>query len=382
MRKEIIEESSKVLVDLDEAPSKDLDVFYNAEMKLNRTLSSLLLSTIENDILQIALPLAGSGVRAVRLLNELPENKIKLIHINDLNEKAYDLIQKNLELNKLNSTKKNTEIKVFNKDAIKFLEDSIGFDYIDIDPFGSPNFLLDVSLRRISRKGILAVTATDTGALNGAFPTAGRMKYWAETELVPQKHELGIRILARRVILEGLSQHKVLEPILSYHYKHYYRIFFKVTKSKTKASKYFNQVNKKYVVCKQCAFSKLNDEKIIECPICGNKKLSEIGPLFIGKLNDESLLKKLIKKNEETFNDEKITKLLTKLISEETIENIGFYDTHFVCEKNKLSIPKINDLIEKLREQNFLAEQSIFLKTAIKTNASFEDFLKTMKDLQ
>ncbi|MCU0373510.1 MAG: ATP-binding protein, partial [Ignavibacteria bacterium] len=42
-----------------------------------------------------------------------------------------------------------------------------GFDYIDIDPFGSPCPFLDAAIKRLSRGGILAVTATDTSALAG-----------------------------------------------------------------------------------------------------------------------------------------------------------------------------------------------------------------------
>ena len=39
---------------------------------------------------------------------------------------------------------------------------SKGFDYIDLDPFGSPNIFLDSAVKRLGRNGILAVTATDT----------------------------------------------------------------------------------------------------------------------------------------------------------------------------------------------------------------------------
>ena len=38
------------------------------------------------------------------------------------------------------------------------------FDYIDIDPFGSPNPFLAAAIGRITRNGIVAVTATDTAS--------------------------------------------------------------------------------------------------------------------------------------------------------------------------------------------------------------------------
>lgn len=380
MRTKIIEKDSEILVDLTKIPSKQMTVFYNPIMELNRTISILILKTLLKTFktreLQIALPLAGSGVRAVRMIKELPFEQVKLIAVNDASKDAFELIKENIKLNQLEQF--SDKIKIFNKDANKFLEDSFGFDYIDIDPFGSPNFLLDASLRRISRKGILAVTATDTGALNGAFPSAGRMKYWAETTSSSQKHEVGIRILARRIILEGLSQQKVLEPILTYHHKHYYRIFFKVSKSKTKASDYLKQVTKFLFVCDKCGFSSTS-ECILGCPNCNDKThLRKIGPLFSGTLNDEKLVKKMLSLASEEYPES--VSVLNKLLIDSRSSNNLLFDTHRICEKNKLRIPKLVDLIGLLRKKGFEAEQSIFLKTGIKTDACFQTVLKCIKE--
>jgi len=181
--------------------SKELEVFYNPLMKLNRDLSVLLLNSIEKEELQIADPLAGSGVRAVRFLTELDEDKIKSIRINDYSKEAVDLIKENIKLNEEELLCEDIELSQL--DANQFLNESFGFDYIDIDPFGSPNFLLDSAVKRISRGGILAVTATDTSALSGTYPNAGYRKYWAKTIRQEHKHEAGIRILIRKCQLIG-----------------------------------------------------------------------------------------------------------------------------------------------------------------------------------
>ena len=101
---------------------------------------------------------------------------------------------------------------VQDKDANMFILESSGFDYIDIDPFGSPNFLLDSSVKRISRGGILAVTATDTSALAGSYPDACRRKYWAEPLRSEMMHEAGLRILIRKGQLIGAQFEKALTP--------------------------------------------------------------------------------------------------------------------------------------------------------------------------
>lgn len=367
MRTTITEKSCEVLVDIEEIPSRNLDVFYNPKMKLNRTLSILLLQALDKKNMQFALPLAGSGVRAVRFLKELPNGMIKHIHINDLNESAFSLINENLKINNLKSDK----VKVFNKDANKFLEDSLGFDYIDIDPFGSPNFLLDISMRRISRRGLLAVTATDTAALAGSFPSAGKIKYWADTAIIPQKHEIGLRILARKVILMGIQYQKALKPIFSYHHEHYYRIFFEVTKSKTAASKIFDKTNTWYHVCKHCGFATSNNNQLTNCSECG-KEFIVVGPCYNGLLQNKEILAKMIDIND----DKKIKKILTKLLDEAKIDIVGFFDSHIVCEKQGGKVPKISYLIEQLESKGFQACQSTNELTGVKTTASYKEFLK------
>jgi len=82
--------------------SKDLPVFYNPKMELNRSLSILLLNGVEKEQLQIGLPLAGSGVRGLRFIKELDEGKIKHIFLNDHDKDAVQRIKKHFKLNGLN----------------------------------------------------------------------------------------------------------------------------------------------------------------------------------------------------------------------------------------------------------------------------------------
>jgi len=137
--------------------SKDLPVFYNPVMKANRDISVLIAKLkLDTDSL-VGLPLAGTGVRGLRLMLE---SGMKNVYFNDKNEKAVTVIKKNLKTNHL-------EADVKCMDANDFILASKGFYYIDIDPFGSPNDFLDSAMKRLARGGILAVTATDTAPLCG-----------------------------------------------------------------------------------------------------------------------------------------------------------------------------------------------------------------------
>ena len=187
-------------------PKKDvhakMEVFYNPLMVSNRNISILFLNSISNKKMKLALPLAGSGIRGLRFLKELKEGKLERLYVNDKKANFVNTFENNLTLNKI---KNSAPIEIRNKDANKFLLDEDGFDYIDIDPFGTPNPFLSAALARISRKGILAVTATDTAALSGTYPKVTARKYWSKPLRNYLMHEVGLRILIRKIQLLGIS---------------------------------------------------------------------------------------------------------------------------------------------------------------------------------
>ena len=214
--KEIIKEGAAIIrISKIGKISKEMGVFYNPVMSLNRDVSVLLLDSIDKNNLQIADPLAASGVRSIRFLKELGKDKIKNISINDMSNDAIKSIKDNLALNKI-QYRNNKKISIINEDANLFLLNSAGFDYIDIDPFGTPNPYLDSACRRLARNGILAVTATDTSALCGTYPGACIRKYWAIPRKDCMMHETGLRILIRKAQLVAAQYDKALNPIFSY----------------------------------------------------------------------------------------------------------------------------------------------------------------------
>ena len=78
--------------------SKEMDVFYNPVMELNRDITILLLQQFSP--MNLCDPLAASGIRSIRFSKEL---KYKSIAINDVDEKAVKSIKNSLKLNKINN---------------------------------------------------------------------------------------------------------------------------------------------------------------------------------------------------------------------------------------------------------------------------------------
>jgi len=378
MYKTITEGKARIKIFQDKKISKELPVFYNPIMKTNRDISVLLLNSINKTNLQIGLPLAGSGVRGIRFFLELKKNKIKQIHMNDYDKKSIKIIKENCKLNKLK------KISISNKGANLFLLNSTGFDYIDIDPFGTPNPFLDASMKRISRDGILAVTATDTGCLAGTYPKACFRKYWAKPLKNEFMHETGLRILIRKIQLIAAQYDKLLIPVFSYFLDHYFRIFFVVDKGKKKLDDLFDGFG--YILyCNNCLFRKatktaFNDGK---CPNCSNK-LDYAGPLWLGNLFDKKLIFEIFKnlqKNNFLNKDKKLSKFLETVKEESKLDIVSFYDIHEICKIYKIhNVPKLALIIKGIKNKGYRAARTHFNANGIKSDISLKELLKIIKN--
>ena len=314
-------------------------------MKFNRDVSVLLLKATDKKQMQIALPLAATGVRGIRFLLELPKNKIKRIYFNDNKKDFRGALAANLQLNKI----KKDKIIISNTDANMFMLNSKGFDYIDIDPFGTPNPFLDAAVRRLSRNSVLAVTATDTSALCGSFPKACLRKYWAIPLNNELMYEFGLRILIRKVQLIGSQFDKALTPVFSYSKDHYMRVFFLCKKSKDRVDKILKQ----------------------------HTHFENAGPIWMGQLWDKRLVTRMLRQ----AKDEELAKFLKIIKDESSIETFGYYDIHKLCKRFKLKkIPKKKELIQRIRKKKYRAAETHFLKTAVKSDIPIGPLIEIIKN--
>ena len=376
---EMIEEGkARIKVKKVKKVSKEMGVFYNKAMEHNRDISVLLLNCSDKKNMQIALPLAGTGVRGIRFLLELNKNKIENISFNDYSKDAIKSIKNNLSMNKtmkisdfqafnkLNiSIKNNKKIKIYNEDANLFLLKSTGFDYIDIDPFGSPNFLLDSAVKRVSREGILSVTATDTAALTGTYTNVCRRKYWAEPLRNELMHEIGLRILIRKIQLVGSQYEKALIPIFSYFKDHYFRVFFRCVKGKKDVDKGIGQ----------------------------HGFFDNAGPLWLGKLWDNKLVNKMYqsikkgplsknvnKKNQNVVYDKGLIKFIKRVKDEAKINTVGFYDVHKLVKRNKIKkIPKKEETIKKIKKKGYKVSETHFSDKSLRSDIQLKDLIKLLR---
>lgn len=358
--------------------SSDAPVFYNPHMELNRDISILALQTFqkqEDRNINICDLFGGSGIRGVRYKNEI--DGVGQVFINDISETANEYERHNVELNNLE------DIEIFQHDASMFLRMHRGeFDVIDIDPFGTPSPFLDSAGYCSRRNSLLCVTATDTSALCGTYKEPCIRKYNAKPYKSEYCHETGIRILAGFVALTLAKYSKSIEVKLSHSTEHYMRLYIEVKKGSKKSDECLKNIG--YIShCKHCLYREENKGLATStpniCPECG-EKLIQAGPLWLGEIQNEEFISKMIaeSENKKLNTKEDVLKLLESCRIEAK-SPATFYDVHKICKILKISAPKLDLVFGNLEKEGFEAVKTHFNPLGIKTNAPLKKIKEIIK---
>ena len=128
-----------------------------------------------------------------------------------------------------------------NEDAKKIMVEC-PFQWIDLDPFGSPVNFLDAAIQSISRIGVLEVTATDTAALCGSAKTSAARRYGSVGITDSYMHDDATRILLGVIARIAAMHDKSMHPILSLFDGHHVRVSVLLKRSKEVASNWNDQI--------------------------------------------------------------------------------------------------------------------------------------------
>lgn len=338
--------------------SKEGLPFYNPSMEQNRDLSIIVCQWLINNSkkhVNILDGLAASGIRGIRVANELIGDF--KIQINDWNLDAFNLIKKNIEKLGL----KNAFALNYNLNTL--LSDN-KYDYIDIDPFGSPVYFIDSAMRSINNYGIIACTATDTATLCGTYPNVCFRRYGAIPFHSPVMKEIGLRILLGFICKAAGVYDRGIKPIICYSSDHYFRIYVMVINGTT----WSNDSMSNYKTIKSNnIFSK-------------KTKIIDVGPIWNGKLNNRRIIEELrtilFQKKLKTRNE--IWKLLD-LCEEESDAPMFFYTTNDISAYLNVSPPKFNTVFKILKNKGYDVFRTHFSSTGFKTDAPRKEIEKVFK---
>lgn len=377
---EVREGKAKILIPKAER-IYDSPVFYNPIMAFNRDLSVLALRVLKP---KNALDsLSATGVRGIRYALE---SDVDEVWLNDINPLAFELIIKNLELN-FGKVKVNERMAKFedektliatNKDANLLMDEKFRyFEFVDLDPFGSPMPFLDSALRSVKRHGSLGITATDTGPLCGAYPNACIRKYSAYPVRGELCHESGLRILIGAIAKYIAKYDLGFDVLLAYYKDHYFRVFLKVKDGAKKGDETLSNVGYLYFDNKT---GKFEVEKGLFPDKRENMKI--FGPMWLGPLKDQEFIENLYNEAQkvELAQKKKVLEFL-KMIKNE-LDLPFFYDVHGIARRYRLQVRKLSTIIEIIQDKGYKASRTHISPTAIKSDAPFDIFLEILKELQ
>ncbi len=311
-------------------PGKVKSVFYNREMVFNRDSTIFLLHNLP--VKNALDSLAATGVRGIRIAKEVGTN----VTINDSSREAYEIIKKNVKMNEIT-------VEILNRDANALMAERM-FDYVDIDPFGTPVPFIDIALRSAR---ILGISATDTATLSGRKKNVER-RYLSKIVMKKGNHEIGIRVLLGYIARMAARFDLGIEPILSFWWKHSYRVYVRILRGRKYANKCLNAV-----------------------------KMTEYGgPLWVGDIHDFDFLRNA--KVPELPTGEKFKKYLELWKNEKFFL---YYEIPKICSELRVSQPSLRRIIEELQNIGFEAYRTHFSPQGIRTNASREELKKIILDL-
>ncbi|MEM3736751.1 MAG: tRNA (guanine(10)-N(2))-dimethyltransferase [Candidatus Bathyarchaeia archaeon] len=360
-------------------------VFYNPRMGLNRDVAVIFLKVFQELVgrpLRVCEPLTGCGVRGLRFASEV--KGIREIVINDLNPNAAQLAKLNVERLGFDGL-----VKVEDKDANLLLslhaQPGCRFDYIDLDPFGSPAPFLDSAFRALRDGGVVALTATDMAPLCGTHQKACVRRYGAKPLRTEYCHELAVRLLVGFAIRVAASKDQVAEPLFCHYTDHYVRVYLRLKRGARDADSYLEAMG--FILhCFRCLnrtparglFPKFLG---LSCEECGGE-FEYAGPLWLGGLWNKNLCQRI----EEAIGGTRLSHARrVESIVKRIIGEIGAPPTYYIpsrlCDLLNLQTPPISRIVEALRQEGFEAALTHFNPQGIKTAASQRLISKVLKRL-
>ncbi|KAI6785306.1 uncharacterized protein J7T54_006948 [Emericellopsis cladophorae] len=241
-------------------------------------------STVAPDF-KILDALSASGLRALRYAHEIPF--VTEVTANDLSSSAAKSIEANIAYNGLQD-----KIKVTNDDALALMyrsiadslslaarkhpgrasPDSIRWDVVDLDPYGTAAPFFDAAVQSVrSDGGLLCVTCTDSAVWAGhSYPEKTYSLYGGTPVKAPYSHEYGLRLILNSIATAAGRYGLSIEPQLSLSIDFYTKVFVKVTKSPS-AVKFLGGKTMMLYTCDQGCGS-FQTQYLVKNKVAENKK--------------------------------------------------------------------------------------------------------------
>ncbi len=401
--------------------------FLNPAMAPARTRSVILLAdALENDWLvkkdksiRIIDALCSTGVRVRRWRNEIPENLQSRMRItaNDLDEFAINWakashdehppateINHSVESDRYGKVPKgefDNGIYFQKLDARVALSES-SFQWVDLDPFGSPVPFLDAAIQSLSRVGFLEVTATDTAALTGSSLSSQKRRYGAKGIVDLYAHDDAVRTLMGLIATTAAKHDKTILPVLALFDGHHVRISVMLKSSKELASSIHTNIGWR-IRCDDIPYRFKHHPN-------ENELDRSSGPMWIGPLWNKEITQRITEQRalDLCYPSKEEYKLAKdcgldwdesdlEYAKREIIRSVKYISNaadimsrdHLLVSLDSLpkwsntsGAPKIENLIETIKQKGHFAARVPDLEPMIATDIDFNELIKIVQDLK
>jgi tRNA (guanine26-N2/guanine27-N2)-dimethyltransferase len=342
-----------------------MPVFYNPAMGIARDMCVLAVGRIGlSRPLKVVDGLAGSGVRAIRLALETDLSFERLV-ANDRHDRSFESIKENIRRNGLEG-----RVEPSCMDLAALLSPE-RFDYIDIDPFGSPVEFIPAAIRAIRHGGMLGITATDTGPLCGTNPSTCLRRYGAVSMRSEHMHETAARILTGFCIRQAASIDIGLRPLLTQSEDHFLRVYLLAERSVKAAEAGLSMMG----------YTGL-ERQVLTMEEGSPVKGGTAGPLWLGPLFDRAFVAGMAgdlgarlsraalepQRTDPPACPFRLSRQLGLMLEEAEMPPF-FYELDTVARQINVNPAPLVPLIEALRSSGFRASRTHFCSTGFRTDA-------------
>ena len=322
-----------------------MPVFYNAGMSVDRDLEVAVGRALDpggSRRLGVWEMTAATGVRGLRLLHE--SGAVGELLSTESHPLAFEVLERN-------SARYSSEgARARRHDAREPVPDGPRFDWVDLDPYGSPAPFLASALSMLEEGGLLSVTATDLRVLAGVERGAAERRYGGRPIRGRLGPEGGLRLLLAWVDRALHPRGFRARPLLSYVRDHHIRAYVRV----------------------QPAGGTASPVDLVETETWTGPALpapGPYGPLWLGPLFDPALVGRL-QVPPTAAEPERLARFVGRLQEETVADRPFFYESNSLAESLRLAQPpSVARLIEALRNEGEVAARSHVREGAFRTTA-------------
>ncbi|MBN2335701.1 tRNA (guanine(10)-N(2))-dimethyltransferase [Candidatus Bathyarchaeota archaeon] len=353
-------------------------VFYNPVMKTNRDTAVLALAAHQRILgreVTACEPMSGSGVRGIRLALEV--KGIERVVMGDLSPSAVRLGGYNTQLNNVQVL---TEFRLLDANLLLSLHCYPGgrFDYVDVDPYGTPTPFIDTAVRAVKNHGVLALTATDMAPLCGVNPRACIRKYGGAPLNGEFCHEAALRLLIGSLVRQAAVHERAATLLFSYYADHYIRVYSRLDKGKQRADSLLGQMG--YIKhCAACLHRWASDDNRQEdCPECGGKT-NVGGPLWLGELCEPVFVSGMlaVATGEDHLRETRAVSLINRVRGEHGYPP-WFFDIDALCSSLGRKSMATQEALNRVTDAGFRVAKTHFSERGLKTDASASELREAL----